>query len=414
LLGALSSPREKDDVNMSCVVRHSGLSSKRSPRLTFATLVMVFVTVLPRFLNAQDTSIFRYFSFSSAPDAAGPEAGVIRDGAGNFYGTTFGGGAFRKGTVFKLTRSGQEVVLYSFTGGSDGASPFGGLIGDANGNLYGTTYNGGDLKCQFNALGCGTVFKVDASGIETVLHVFEWGADGALPFAGLIRDGAGNLYGTTSVGGTFNQGTVFKVDANGNEVVLHSFANSPDAGFPQAGLITDGVGNLYGTTNSGGTFGNGTVYKISTSGAVTVLHSFGAQPDGRGPFAGLVRDTAGNLYGTTPYGGATGNGTVFKVDPSGSETVLYSFTGGADGSSPFSGLVLDAANNLYGTDFYGCGNIYKVDPTGNLTVLLFFGTGVGVPCGPYGSVIRDASGAFYGTTTGGGIFSLGTVYKFVP
>lgn len=388
----------------------------RQSRVAINLLVGIFAITLASLVYAQDTSSLRFYSFLPAPDGAGPESALIRDAAGNLYGTTFGGGAFRSGTVFKVARSGQEIVLYSFTGGKDGANPWGGLVADKLGNLYGTTYNGGDLTCQFNALGCGTVFKLDSAGNETVLHSFEWGADGALPFSGLIRDRAGNLYGTTSVGGTFNAGTVFKVDANSVESILHSFAYSPDGGAPQAGLIADSAGNLYGTTKSGGVSGNGTVFTISTSGVISVLHSFGAQPDGSLPFAGLTRDPLGNLYGTTALGGAFGAGTVFKVDPSGLESVLYSFTGGSDGGSPFTGVVLDQAGNLYGTSFgsSGCGNIYQLDPAGAQTVLFYFGGDVQAPCAPYGSLIRDAAGALYGTTTEGGTNSLGTVYKFVP
>ena len=244
-------------------------------------------------------------------------------------------------------------VLHTFTGSPDGAVPDGGLVRDAQGNLYGTTVLGG-------AYNYGTVFKLDTTGKETVLYSFTGtGGDGANPYAGLVRDAQGNLYGTTNDGGAsggapFGWGTVFKVDTAGTETVLYSFTGPPDGAVTYAGLVRDAQGNLYGTTWSGGAYDAGTAFKVDTAGTETVLHSFsGTGGDGSEPFAGLVRDAQGNLYGTTVLGGDTacnppnGCGTVFKVDTSGSETVLYAFTG-ADGAGPEAGLVRDAQGNLYG------------------------------------------------------------------
>jgi uncharacterized repeat protein (TIGR03803 family) len=204
-------------------------------------------------------------------------------------------------------------VLYSFKGGTDGANPFGGLLRDSGGNLYGTTIYGGTGGCNdgFGDLGCGTVFKLDTSGNETVLHSFTGTPDGEYPYAGLVRDSSGNLYGTTESGGVGSCtgfgagcGTAFKLDTSGNETVLHSFTGTPDGEYPAAGLVRDSSGNLYGTTIQGGSnpgpYTSGTVFKIDAGGNETVLHSFTGHPsDGASPFAELMLDSVGNLYGTT-------------------------------------------------------------------------------------------------------------------
>jgi uncharacterized repeat protein (TIGR03803 family) len=346
-----------------------------------------------------------------------PAAGLIEDEKGNFYSTTENGGTSNGcvdgcGTVFKLDKTGKETVLYSFTGGADGAIPIAGLIRDEAGNLYGTTDGGG-------ASGNGTVFKLDANGKETVLHSFAGGADGADPHAGLIRDAAGNLYSVTVGGGTSNRGTVFKLDTNGQETVLYTFTGGADGGFPEDRLIRDAAGNLYGMTEAGGNSNLGTVFKVDPQNNETVSYSFGGQPDGANPFAGLIRDTQGNLYGTTFQGG-TGCGIVFKLDTNGTETVLYSFTGEADGCNPAARLVRDAAGNLYGTTVVG-GGVFELDESGTLTVLHQFtgGTDGGTPLGP---LLRDAAGDLYGTTseggrllcTGGHRAGCGVVFKLTP
>ncbi len=265
----------------------------------------------------------------------------------------------------------NETVLYSFKGdGTDGTNPYAGLVQDTQGNLYGTAYQGG-----MNAVG--TVFMVDTTGKETLLYTFTGTmGDGAYPIGGLVRDGQGNLYGTTNQGGTSGRGTVFKLDTTGKETVIHSFTGGADGTTPYAGLVQDTQGNLYGTTPQGGTSNKGAVFKVDTTGKETVLYSFtGAKGDGEYPFAGLVQDTQGNLYGTTSQGGTSGLGTVFKLDTTGKETVLYSFTGtGGDGANPYTGLVRDTPGNLYGTTRMGgdptcqCGTVFKVDTTGKETV----------------------------------------------
>jgi len=246
-------------------------------------------------------------SFAGAPtDGAFPVSGLIRDKAGNFYGTTRFGGASDFGTVFKLDSTGKETVLYSFTGGDDGGDLQAGVVRDSAGNLYGTTIEGGTF-------GVGVVFKLDPTGKETVQYHFTGGADGALPYARLVRDKAGNLYGATAYGG-LGCGVVFRLDSTGNETVLYSFTCGADGAQPRAGLLRDKAGNLYGTTESGGNSNFGVVFKLDITGEETVLHTF-TGPDGLQVDAGLVRDPKGNLYGTTVGGGASGNGVVFKLTP---------------------------------------------------------------------------------------------------
>jgi uncharacterized repeat protein (TIGR03803 family) len=305
-------------------------------------------------------------SFTGSPDGAYPSAGLIRDAAGNLYGTTQYGGASGNGTVFKLDTSGKETVLYSFAGLPDGTTPLAGLLRDEAGNLYGTTQQGGDSSC--NVVGCGVVFKLDTSGIETLLHRFTGGADGANPHGNLTRDAAGNLYGTTQYGGASGNGTVFKLDRTGRETVLHSFTRGPDGAGPLAGLTLDATGNVYGNTEYGGAFGYGTVFKLDagTTHKLNVLHSFDGGRNGGTPAASLIRDVAGNLYGTAVVGGVSDAGVVFKLDTKGRGGVLYSFNGGSDGVRPFGSLIRDAAGNLYGTTFAGgdsgFGVVFKLSP----------------------------------------------------
>jgi uncharacterized repeat protein (TIGR03803 family) len=305
-------------------------------------------------------------SFHGKPDGSHPFAGVIQDAAGNLYGTTQSGGASRKGVVYMLNKAGKKTILYSFTGGADGAIPNGGLLRDTAGNLYGTTANGGTLSCE-HGKGCGTVFKLDTTGKETVLHSFA-GSDGANPNAGVVQDAAGNFYGTTFRGGASAHGTVFELDPTGKETLLHSFAGK-DGALPFAGLLFDGNASFYGTTTSGGVSGNGVVFVLN-GGKVTVLYKFKGGTDGAHLWGGLVRDAAGNLYGTTTGGGVSGCsgygcGTVFKLDSTNKKSELYAFTGGTDGANPYAGVVRDTAGNLFGTaSLGGSGNglVYEVKP----------------------------------------------------
>jgi uncharacterized repeat protein (TIGR03803 family) len=325
------------------------------------------------------------------------------------------------------------TVLHAFTGLSGGQTPSASLARDNAGNLYGTTRSGGDLACG-SGFGCGVVFKLDTTGRETVLHRFTGGKDGSTPSASLVRDNAGNLYGTAVSGGDLacgsgsGCGVVFKLGSTGGETVLHKFTGGADGSFPNASLVRDNAGNLYSTAASGGDLacgsgsGCGVVFKLDITGRETVLHSFTGGKDGAfpaGPAGGLVRDAAGNLYGTTQLGGdlACGNGkgcgVVFELDATGRETVLHSFTGGADGSFPNASLVRDNAGNLYGTQLgaggigSGGGVVFKLGTTGRETVLHSF-TGGANGSFPNASLVRDNAGNLYGTTQVGGDLACGS------
>jgi uncharacterized repeat protein (TIGR03803 family) len=355
-----------------------------------------------------ETVLYSFCSSSSCADGDAPRAGLIFDATGNLFGTTAAGGAYGFGTVFELSPGTNgmwtEAVLHSFNNdGTDGVQPEAGVIFDAAGNLYGTNMGGGTAgRCIFGN-GCGTVFELtpgaNGTWTETVLHNFNDNrVDGYDPRAGVIFDGAGNLYGTTNEGGNgshcfaFRCGTVFQLTpgANGTwtEKVLHNFHNNNKDGYmPYAGLIFDPAGNLYGTTLAGKIMNNGfgTVFQLAgTNGKWTekVLHSFNDK-DGYYPTAGLIFDAAGSLYGTTQDGGASGTGchglgcgTLFKLtqgtNGAWKETVVHSFGKGTDGSNPFGGPIFDAAGNLYGTTSegggtgcdggYGCGTVFEVTP----------------------------------------------------
>jgi uncharacterized repeat protein (TIGR03803 family) len=374
-------------------------------------ILLMAVAVVSTSASAQTLTTLHSFG-SSSTDGIYPYAGLI-DESGNLYGTTVYGGAYGYGTVFKLTPKGIETVLHSFgSSATDGQEPFAGLIADAYGNLYGTTEEGG-------ANGYGTVFKVTPSGTETVLYSFGSSAtDGKEPYADLI-DWSGNLYGTTVGGGAHGYGTAFKLTPKGIETVLYSFGSSAtDGRNPFAGLIADKSGNLYGTTFGGGANNAGTVFKLTLKGIETVLYSFGSSAtDGQEPYAGLI-DESGNLYGTTEVGGAYGDGTVFKLTPKGIETVLHSFGSSAtDGRYPPAGLV-DESGNLYGTTFNGganaAGTVFKVTPKGIETVLYSFGSSATDGRVPYAGLTADKSGNLYGTTFDGGANYYGTAFKLAP
>src|ERR1039458_557267 len=361
--------------------------------------------------TGHETVLFTFTGTLSGGDGNVPWAGVIRDSAGNLYGTTLLSGTAGQGVVYKLDTTGHETVLYSFTGGADGGNPSAGVIRDSAGNLYGTTQRGGTANA-------GVVYKVDSTGHETVLYTFTGGADGGDPWSGVIRGSAGNLYGTTQVGGTAGAGVVYKLDTTGHETVLYSFTGGftggPGGGYPSAGVIGHWAGNLYGTTYQGDTAGKGTVYKLDSAGHETVLCSFPAGADGENPYAGVIGDSAGNLYGTTQNGGTASAGVVYKLDTTGHETVLYSFTGGADGGQPAAGVIRDSAGNFYGTTYYGgtanAGVVYKLDTTGHETVLYSF-TGGADGGQPAAGVIRDSAGNLYGTTYFCCTANAGVVYK---
>jgi uncharacterized repeat protein (TIGR03803 family) len=426
------------------------------PLISFATtwtLVFGFLSIaFPTFAASTEKVLY---TFSDTSTSGGhPHAGLISDAAGNLYGTTVQGGLKGQGTVFQLTPGTNgtwtETVLHSFCSAQycrDGSEPFAGLILDTDGNLYGTTQFGG-------AYGYGAVFQLvpgsNGNWTETVVRSFDISSkgEGVYPLSSLIFDTAGHLYGTTQQGGFYGFGTVFQLtvgsDGKWTEVALHNFNDNGKDGFgPSGGLIFDAAGNLYGITAGGGAYGYGTVFRLApgTGGkwTETLLHSFN-NANGADPQTGLTFDAAGNLYGTTLYGGASGTncgqgcGTVFQLSPGTNgkwtEKVLRNFNSIAkDGFSPYAGLIFDAAGNLYGTTAgggaYGDGTVFELMPGTNdkwteKILHSFNQTGKG-GYSPYGNLIFDAAGNLYSTTVEGGGsgcggvgFGCGVVFELTP
>lgn len=440
------------------VARATHMLKKVSILCALLAAAIAFLPLIAAIAAAQDAapSYTVLYNFTGGADGGVPQGGLIRDAAGNLFGTTYGGGNTGNscpfgsagcGVVFSLDPSGKETVLYTFSGGADGSEPYSGsLIRDAAGNLYGTTSGGGNTgsSCPNGAYGCGVVFKLTAQGRRyKVLYTFTGGADGSSPQSGLIRDKAGNLYGTTTLGGnttsscvfgTSGCGVVFRVDPSGKETVLYAFTGGKDGSNSYGTLIRDAAGNLYGTTSGGGNTssscpngagGCGVVFKLSPSGKETVLHAFTGGKGGAFPIAGLARDATGTLYGTAPYGGNCALcGVVFKLKPRGQHyQQLYAFTAGSDGFNPFGGAVLDRACNLYGAAFGGGtdahGVIYSLDGSGKYTLLhTFNGTDGGGPIFEYGLLYK---GSLYGTASAGGNSGsacggsgCGVVFKVTP
>lgn len=348
-----------------------------------------------------------------ATDGSNVPAGLLKVGS-QMYGTTYGGGANGQGTVFSLTPSGVETVIYSFQGGSDGANPWADLI-DVGGTLYGTTGSGGPS-------GAGTIFKITTAGVETVMYAFQGGAngtnpnDGANSQAALVKSGSA-LYGTTAGGGSANYpcGTLFKITAAGAYTQLYHLLCGVEPVSPVASLIS--LNNrLYGTSFGGGRYGLGTVFSITKSGFLQTTYNFGAGTDGADPSAGLI-NVNGAFYGTTESGGTSEFGTVFSMTPAGVETVLHEFTGvGLDGGGP-DGRLLDVNGTFYGTTGAGYnkhgafhGTLFSITAAGVLTTLHTFGTG---PDGiaPLGNLIKVGN-ALYGTTWSGGTAGDGLVFRY--
>ncbi len=325
--------------------------------------------------------LYRFTTHIPFGQRAYPDGGLVRDPAGNFYGTTNEGGPSHLGTVFKRNANGRVTTLHTFTGGSDGEFPYSGLLRDGHGNLYGTTEAGGNNRCNY--AGCGTVFKIDANRHESIVYAFAGNpGDGCVPYGGVVRDRHGNLYGTTTecAGCPIDYvcGTAYKIDPRGRETNLYKFTTSSGGLGPDDTLLLSSDGYLYGTTDAGGAGGDGVIFKMDTRGNETILHNFRGGGDGANPFGGLVQDAAGNFYGTTEFGGrgnctdGNGCGTVFELDTAGKETVLYRFTGKQDGEGPMAPLTMDSTGYLYGTTPYGgdtscdngvgCGVAFRMKP----------------------------------------------------
>jgi uncharacterized repeat protein (TIGR03803 family) len=417
----------------------------------FRYLLTLLVALLSVSFAAASTETILH-SFVSLPYGANPQANLIADASGNFYGTTFSGGRYGStvelgyGTVFKLAPASggkwKETVLYNFTGGSDGGYPAGGLILDGAGNLYGTTEEGGSFShepCTYS--GCGVVFKLTPVGkgkwTETVLYSFQGTDDGYVPVAGLVFDDAGNLFGTTYYGGPGGWGTVFELTpgAKGGwtETTLYSFTDGADGANPSDSLTLDSSGAVYGTTQYGGdlncpggdrVYGCGTVFQLTKNSDNTwteaVLYSFTDSDDGGYPLGNVIFDSAGTLYGTTPSGGAGSGGTVFSLTPNASSwnlSTIYNFKRSPDGRGPSAGLIFGKNGQLYGTTLgggttgcnaEGCGTVFELTQhkPGHWTerVIHRFQNGsLSDGTQPAASLLIDQEGHLYGTTAYGGI-----------
>jgi uncharacterized repeat protein (TIGR03803 family) len=387
---------------------------------------------LPVFVPSAEANTFKtVHSFRGGRNGDSPYSALTLDGQGNLYGTTKVGGAKSCndgqgcGTVFRITPDGTTTIVYTFKGGSDGAYPTAAVVLGLDGAVYGTTSSGGaNDVCE----GCGTVFRVSADGQETVLHTFSGEEHGATPTGSLAFDDNGNLYGTTEYGGTLGSrgyGTVFKLTPDGKETTLHAFQNDGHDGvYPIANIVRDKSRNIYGTTYIGGKDDRGTVFKLAPDGTETILHWFGSGFDGTFACSDLTIDKKGNVYGTTAGGGGASAGTVFKVAPDGTETVLHSFESFVDGQSPIGGVVLDGNGNLYGTTggdrLSNFGSAYRLSADGTVTVLHTFGNGKDGNY-PVATLAGDGFGNFYGTTVIGGYvkkscdpYGCGTVFRLTP
>jgi uncharacterized repeat protein (TIGR03803 family) len=425
-------------------------SAKMVFRIFLTFLLATAILAAPA--QAQTFTVLHTFK---GADGAEPMGVLVSDGSGNIYGTTAGGGSGTKcpnlssfgcGTAFMLDKAGKEVALYSFDG-MNGAGPYAGLLRDGSGNFFGTTIGGGvnGQPCGgTQGYGCGVAFRLAKTG-EEAEYKFRGTPDGYFPESLLVEDPAGNLYGTTYLGGANGIGAVFKIDAkNGKETILHSFAGPPegrgDGAFSYEGVIMDATGNLYGVTSRGGAYGAGMVYELDAGGGETVLYSFTGLFDGSDPDSVLLLDSGRNLYGTTAGGGnscgVNGCGVVFELSPQPGgtwvESVLYAFCSlpdCTDGQEPVSGpLVIDSVGNLYGTTYFGgistrlcngtCGVVFELDAGGKETVLHSF-TGGADGAFPFAGLTMDNSGNLYGTTQGGGAtcypsLTCGVVFKITP
>jgi uncharacterized repeat protein (TIGR03803 family) len=378
------------------------------------------------------------YSFGTATgDGYFPHGRLLEDSSGNFYGTTYEGGSKGYGTVFEVSppvspsTTWTQTTLYTFgTGITDPENPQAGLVMDSSGNLYGISTYGGTN-------GYGAVFelsKVLGTWTVTILHSFTTITDdGYEPddYEGLYMDSSGDLYGTTTAGGLHSSGTVFElspISGGWSYSILYNFgAYTSDGNTPFGSLIADSHGNLYGTTGGGGAYGYGTVFKLA-SGTDTILHSFAyGTTDGAYPQAGVLMDSSGNLYGTTYEGGSSGYGIAFEVTSLGGFTVIHNFTGSGDGINPLDALVMDSSGNLYGTTWKGgahnYGLVFELSVVGGswTETKLYSFTGISDGTFPFvGDMIIDSSGNLYGTTGGGGSTTCnadngcGTVFKLVP
>ena len=392
------------------------LASRFSLAVTSA-LLMLFITATA----AHAQTFARLFSFDGT-DGRSPQSPMVQGVDGNLYGTTYTGGSsvcsYGCGIVFKITPGGKETSLYQFckTKCTDGAHPTAGLVLATNGDFYGTTYYGG-------AHGAGTVFKITAAGVLTTLYSFcasKNCPDGTNPYGGLVQATDGNFYGTTQYGGLHSDGTVFRITPAGGFESLHSFHYPVDGEWPYGTLIQATDGYLYGTTYFGGELkpgvaASGTVFRISLGGTLATVHPFNFNK-GEGGYiqSGVIQASDGNLYGTTGSGGGNCEcGTVFRVTPAGKLTTLHDFSN-SDGTHPYAALMQATDGNLYGTTYGGgasiFGTLFKITTAGTFTLLHSFDDKDGSD--PYDAPIQSTNGSLYGTTSLGGADLTGTIFRY--
>lgn len=374
-----------------------------------ATSAAILATVAGSIVvsNSHAATLTRLASFNGT-NGSSPFGGLVRDGAGNLYGTTesdqVGGG----GTIFKVSAGSNAITTLADLNDSSGRNPFAGLTRDLAGNLYGTTYNGGDQNL-------GSVIKFDvATATLSTLASFN-GADGAFPAASLIVDSAGNLFGTTVYGGVNDAGTVFRLDAGATSVTTLASLSQSGGMNPFSTLTRDLAGNLYGTASAGGINGRGTVFKVAAgTNALSTVAAFSGTTTGDSPNGGVVVDAAGNLYGSTYHGGASDVGAIYRIASGTSTVTRLASLATANGTRPLGELIMDAAGNLYGTTSAGgtsgAGTIVRIAAgTNAITVLATFNTTDGAT--PFAGLIADASGNLYGTTQAGGANGFGSIFR---
>ena len=376
-------------------------------RIQRSLLILMTLTLVTTGSLAQFSVVYNFGSNSGDPSKPS-YAGILAQGRdGNLYSTGPDGGGSCCGAVFQISPAGKLKNIHSFSGsGNDGAFPQGGITLGSDGNFYGTSYEGGTATA-------GVVFRVTPGGTATTLHSFTGGSDGGYPFAPPVEGNDGNFYGTTVYGGDTTKcnsgcGTIYKITPTGALTTLHKFDITHGYG-PYAPLVLGTDGNFYGTTTSGTSANAGVVFKITPAGNFTVLFSFDST-HGQSPFSGLVQGNDGNLYGTTIYGGTKGTGVIFKITPAGRLSVLHSMNGSTDGAQPFGGLVLGTDGSFYGANAYGgtvnancsdgCGTLFKITPTGSYSVLYKFDSATGAQA--HVTPFQHTSGVVYGDTTVGG------------
>ncbi|PYX31329.1 MAG: hypothetical protein DMG77_07230 [Acidobacteria bacterium] len=411
------------------------MGSKRLSKSTTTILAVITVVAILSSISSAASTTKLVYSFAGGSDGEYTDTDLVMDQAGNIYGTSVQGGLYGGGTVFQVTPAGVHTVLYNFTGGTDGGEPYKGVTLDPKGNLYGTAVTGGGGSCEG---GCGTVFQLAKAGGGvwnfSVVHTFTGGSDGSGPGAPLAIDKSGNIFGMAPTGGAFGVGTVYLIQhgtSGWTFRLIHTFTGGSDGLGGSAGrMIFDSAGHVFGTSTVGGLNGLGVVFHLTPTltgeWQFTSLYDFKGSPDGALPYGGLVRDSAGHLYGTTYYAGANDLGTVYELvrkNGTWNERVLYSFKGGTDGGNPISTLVADSAGNLYGTTSEGgasgceCGTIFKLSRKsgGGWTETVLYGfPGTPGPGFAYNGLVSDSKGNFYGATVHGGDTNDGTIYELTP